>query len=83
MAQSAGAVEYINWISDSPKACPRYDTELSDGEDLVIMEPWEKRNTPFIAIATRSTLAQSGSTWYGPINGSYRTKLSAYSKLNH
>ena len=30
---------------------------------------------PFIAIAPRSTLAQSGSIWYGPIYGSTRTKL--------
>ena len=35
----------------------------------------------FIAIAPRSTLAWSGSTWSGPIYGYNRTKLSTYAKL--
>ena len=30
---------------------------------------------PFIAIAPRSTLAQSGSTWYNPLYGLNRTEL--------
>ena len=34
----------------------------------------------FIAIVPRSTLARSGSTWWGPIYGSNRTVL--YAKLN-
>ena len=33
---------------------------------------------PFIAIAPRSTLARSGSTWFGPIYGLNRTKLRTY-----
>ena len=32
----------------------------------------------FIAIASKSTRAGSGSTWYGPIYGSCRTKLYLY-----
>ena len=36
-----------------------------------------------IAIAPRSTLARSGSTWLGPIYGSNRTKLRTYAKLNY
>ena len=37
---------------------------------------------PFIAIASGSTQARSGSTWQDPISGSNRTKLHAYAKLN-
>ena len=37
---------------------------------------------PFIAIAHRSTLIQSGSTWKGPTYRSNRTKLYTYAKLN-
>ena len=37
---------------------------------------------PFIPIAPRSTLARSGSTWQGPIDGSNRNKVHTYSKLN-
>ena len=37
---------------------------------------------PFIAIALRSILALSGSTWSGPIYGLNRTKLCTYAKLN-
>ena len=37
---------------------------------------------PFIAIAPWFTLAQSESTWYGPVYGPKRTKLCAYAKLN-
>ena len=44
--------------------------------------PLGNAEDPFIAIAPRSTLAQSGSTWSGPIYGSNRTKLCIYAKLN-
>ena len=37
---------------------------------------------PFIAIAPRSSLAQSGSTWYVPINGWNRTKIHTFDILN-
>ena len=37
---------------------------------------------PFIAIAPRSTVDQSGSSWLGPINGFNRTKQQNYAKLN-
>ena len=37
---------------------------------------------PFIAIAPRSTLALTGSTWQGPIYGSNRTKPCTHAKLN-
>ena len=37
----------------------------------------------FIAIAPRSTLAQNGSIWKGPIYGLNRTKLRTCAKLNY
>ena len=37
----------------------------------------------FIAIAPSSTMAWSGSTWYGPIYESNRTKLCTYAKVNY
>ena len=37
---------------------------------------------PFITIAPRWTLAQSGSTWEGPMYGLNRTKLCTYAKYN-
>ena len=37
---------------------------------------------PFIAMVLRSTLAQNGSTWQGPIYGLNRIKLHTYAKLN-
>ena len=50
-----------------PNECPRYDTKQSDGERVpAVLELWGMRSTPFIAIAPRSTLARSGSTWQGP-----------------
>ena len=58
--QSAGAVEYTNYIFaeglDSPNKCPGYDTKQSDGEAPVMQELWEMRRFPFIAIAPRSTM---------------------------
>ena len=42
----------------------------------------ENTEYSFIAIALRSTLIQSGSTWQGPIYGSNRSKLRTYAKLN-
>ncbi len=60
IAQSAGAVEYTDCTSaegqDPPNECPGYDTKQSDGGALGNTE------LPFIAIASRSTLARSGST---------------------
>ena len=43
--------------------CPGYDTKQSDSEVPAVLELWGMRSTPFIAIAPRSTLAPSGSTW--------------------
>ena len=40
-----------------------YDTKQFDDEALVMLELWENVEYPFIAIAPRSTLAQSDSTW--------------------
>ena len=37
---------------------------------------------PFIAITPRFILVRNGSTCWGPIYGSNRTKLFAYAKLN-
>ena len=57
VAQLAGAVEYTNCISaqryDSLNKCPRYGSNILMGN----------AEYPFIAIAPRSTLAQSSSTW--------------------
>ena len=50
LAQSAGAVEYIDSISalvlDAPNKCPGYDTEQSDGEASVMLELWGMLSTP-------------------------------------
>ena len=46
----------------SPNECPGYDTKRSDIEAPVMLELWEMRGNPFIAIAPRSTLARNGST---------------------
>ena len=48
---SAGAVEYIDWISAEgvktpTNECPRHDTKHSDGEVPVILELWEMGSTP-------------------------------------
>ena len=64
MAQSAGAVEYTDCISAegfSQNECPGYNTkQWWDSSNAGVL-----RNAKyyFIAIALRSTLAQSGSTW--------------------
>ena len=59
--QLAGAAEYTNCISaegeDYSNECPEYDTKQSDSEARGM------RNTPVIAIAPRSTLVRSDSTW--------------------
>ena len=58
VAQSAGAEEYTD---------PWNDTKQSDGEVSAVLELWGMRSgamaIKWIAIAPRSTLAQSGSTW--------------------
>ena len=50
IAQSAGAVEYTNYISAEgytpPHECPRYDAKQSDGEAPVILELWRMQSTP-------------------------------------
>ena len=55
MAQSAGAVEYTDWISaerqDFSNVCPRYDTKQSDGKATVMLDFWGIRSTsslPFL-----------------------------------
>ena len=53
--------------------CPVYDTKQADGEAPVMLELWRIWSTPFIAIASRSTLAWSGSTWQSPVYWSNRT----------
>ena len=55
--------------------CPRYHTKQSDGEVPVMLELLGNVEYPFITIAPSFTLAQSGSTWWGPIYQSNRTKL--------
>ena len=54
-------------------------TKQSDGEIPAL----GNMEYAFIAITPWSTLAQSGSTWEGPIYGSNRTKLHTYAKLNY
>ena len=64
MAQSAGAVEYTDEISeevlDFPYGCPGYDTKQSRNAGALV-----NAECPFVAIASRSTLARSGSIWQG------------------
>ena len=66
MAQLAGAAEYTDCISaegkNSPNECPGYVTKQSDGVASVMLELWRLQSTPFLAIASRSTLTWSGST---------------------
>ena len=62
------AVEYTDCPSgegqDTPlNECSGYNTKQSEGEVPVILELCGMQSTPFIAIAPRSTLARSGSTW--------------------
>ena len=42
---------------------PYYDTKQSDSEVPIMLELWWVQSTPFIVIAPRSTLLQSGNTW--------------------
>ena len=60
IAQSAGAVEYTDHPANK---CPGYDTKQSDGQVLCIAGDLGNAEYPFTAIASRSTLARSGSTW--------------------
>ena len=60
--------------------CPRYAILWWWGSSTA--GALENAEYPVIAIAPRSTLARSGSTWKGPIYGSNRTKLCTYAKLN-
>ena len=50
MAQPVRAAEYTDCIStegrDLSSECPVYDTKLSDGEVLVILELWGMQSTP-------------------------------------
>ena len=50
MVQSAGAAEYIDWISvegqSSPNECPGYDTKQSDSEAPVMLELWGMQSAP-------------------------------------
>ena len=68
IAQSAGAVEYIDFIfaeeKDSPKKCPGYDAKQPGGETPVMPEFGVLGNAmcSFIAIAPCSPLNRSGST---------------------
>ena len=61
MALSAGAAEYIDGIS--AVECPGSDTKQSDSDAPVMPERWRNAEYPFMAIAPRSTVTQSGSTW--------------------
>ena len=83
LAQSAGAEEYtvhtsaerypLPWVS-----CIWHKTNWwwvsSDARAMGNAEHL------FIAIASRSTLARRGCTWYGPIYGLNRTKLHTYAR---
>ena len=69
VAQSAGAVEYTECFSAEgqepppPQRVSWYDAKQSDGEVPAMLELWGNAEYPFIAIAPRSTLPRSGSTW--------------------
>ena len=62
----------------STKKCPGYNTKQSDGEVPMMLGLWAMQSTPFIATASRTTLAQNGRTWLGPIYGLNRTKLHTF-----
>ena len=73
LTQSAGAVEYTDCISAEryeSSECPEYDTKQSDGE-VSVMELWGMWSIPSLPSLP------------GPINGSNRTKLGTYAKLNY
>ena len=94
VAQSAGAVEYTDCFSADPP--PQRVSWYMTLNDLMVrfQQCWSFAEYPFIAIAPRSTLARSGSTWrvlsMGQIelNHAYFTilifvfKLRIYAKLN-
>ena len=50
MAQSAGSVEYTDYISaegeDYPNECPGYQTKQSDDEFPLMLKLWEMQSTP-------------------------------------
>ena len=54
LSQLAGAVEYNDCVSgdgsDSFNEYPGYDTKLSDGEALVMLELWEMHITPSLPL---------------------------------
>ena len=54
LAQSAGAAEHTDCISeeekDSPNKCPRYDTKKSDGKASLIVNLWGIRSTTLLPI---------------------------------
>ena len=66
VAQSAGAVEYIDcfsaeeWHPPTHKECPRYDTKQSDGEVPVMPELWGMQRTP-------SLPSLPGPLWFGVV----------------
>ena len=65
VAQSAGAVEYTDYISAEgldpyPNECPGYDTKQSDGEVPLRLELWGMRSTP-------SLLSLRGPHWLGVV----------------
>ena len=62
IAQSAGVVEFSDCNSAESNECPVYDTKQSDGEVPAMLGLWGNMEDPFIAIASRFTLARSGST---------------------
>ena len=63
---------FLQW-SKTPLTTRVLDMTLN--HQMVRLQPWDFRNMeyPFIAIAARFTLTQSGSTWLDPIDGSNRT----------
>ena len=64
IAQSAGAIEYIDCFPaerlDPPHKCSGYYTNQSDGEVPVMLELWEMQSTP-------SLLPLSGPFWTGVV----------------
>ena len=53
MTQTAGAVEYTDWIpierSHSLNECLGYDTKQSDGKAPVMLELWRMQSTPSLS----------------------------------
>ena len=66
-------LHFCKGLIPPPNRCPGYDIKQSDGKTPALGDLGNVKY-PFIAIAPRSTLTRSVSSWKGPVYGSNRTK---------